>query len=533
MAPEQNHESKKGFFSDVRLPVAKRYVYPRSRTVMFLAGGLGAVLIAVVFVFNVTMQRGALISNGPLSSDHAIFGTDCSNCHTPFGAVTDDKCAVCHEKYGDEIGVHTLASHYLYRSGDFTRLVPAPGEPACSGCHMEHGGREVSLTSIPDARCLSCHPFGSFTEHHPEFEFAAEEQADEAHLSFPHAFHVKEVKDQEALADVEKTCLYCHHPEPDGRTFQPLNFDRDCDACHLTSSTATPWLVTTDDAPAGAPAVHTLETIRAQQSPGTRWAEYTNPNEFQRRSSRVRKRPLYHEDPWILDNLRRLRGLLYPTRGLADLLKTSGDVDPQDAGVLYEEALATLRDYAEALRGRPERDVQQALEEVEQLLLIVEQRLRDPYSPLDETRFLISAAELDPALSPEQVAAYRTFIDQLTEPCQQCHQVENATLLRVQTDQKVLTRAEFNHRAHIIQRRCLECHTEIPIQRLVATETDADSTLDHAGIQNIPTITTCRTCHANDKASNTCITCHLFHPDTSQRANLLLYLDERNPDNNE
>ena len=82
---------------------------------MFLVGGLGVLVIGVVFVFNVAVEQGGLISNGPLSSNHATFGTDCATCHTPFGAVSDDQCAVCHEKSGDDGRIHTFAAHYLYR----------------------------------------------------------------------------------------------------------------------------------------------------------------------------------------------------------------------------------------------------------------------------------------------------------------------------------------------------------------------------------------------------------------------------------
>jgi len=521
---KQSKQFKKGFFSDVRLPVAKKYVYAPSRKAMFLFGGFGALLIAFVFVFNTTVQRGTLISNGPLSSNHALFGEDCSTCHTPFGDVTDDKCEVCHEKYGDEVGIHTFASHYLYRSGDFTRLVPSPDEVACLTCHTEHVGREVPITNVADVQCLTCHDFGSFNTHHPEFEPSDEELADEANLKFTHAYHVKEVKKQEELAVLEHACFYCHNPDPDGKTFEALDFDRHCDACHLTTSKRTPFLAKAEDAAPGAPGVLTLETIRARQAPGTRWANYMNPTEFRRNGPLVRKQPLYHEDPWILENLKRLRGVLYPSSGLADLLKASPDVDPQDVPLLYEEALATLRDYADALRAQPQREVQQELDEINRMMRLVTERLRDPYSPLDETRFAISAAQLNAALTPEQVEDYRRLIDQLTQPCQVCHLVKNATLVRPQTDQKVLTRAEFNHGAHIIHRRCLDCHTKIPIKRLAATEVDSASVLDHAGILNIPAIALCQTCHTDDKASNTCITCHLFHPDKSQRSNLLLYL---------
>ncbi len=522
MARPRGTDSRKGSFGDLSLPVARAYVPTRSRNLLLLVGGLGGLVILAVFAFDVVVQRGTLISNGPLSSNHAVFGDDCSTCHTPLGDVSDDQCAVCHEKYGDEIGLHTFASHYLYRSGDFTRLVPSPKEVACVACHTEHVGREVVITKVDDDACLSCHAFGSFNREHPEFRFAADSLVDQANLTFPHAHHVLKVKEREELADVEQACLYCHHPEADGRNFEPIRFDDHCDACHLTSSASTPWMPVQESA--DAPGITTLATIRAQQAPGTRWADYTNPDDFQERGGRVRKRVLYHEDPWILENLKRLRAVLYPSSGLADLLKVSGDVDPEDARVLYEEALATLRDYAEALRALPDQEVQDELAEADRLMELVTQRLRDPYSPLDETRFALSAADLNQQLTPEQVADYRRLIGQLTQPCQQCHLVENATLARVQTDQDVLARAEFNHRAHIIHRRCLDCHTAIPIQQLVTTEAEADSTQDNAGILNIPTIATCQSCHAASKASNACITCHLFHPDKSQHANLLLYL---------
>ncbi len=343
----KSKHSKKGFFSDVQLPVAKRYVYPSARTLMFMIGGVGAVLIATVFIFNITAQRGTLISNGPLSSNHAPFGTDCATCHEAFDAVSDDKCAVCHEKYGDDVGVHTFTSHYLYRTGDFARVVPDPNEPACSGCHTEHVGREAPITQVADAQCLACHEYGSFNSDHPEFAFASENIPDEANLKFPHAFHVSEVKDRTEVSDLEQTCLYCHNPDRDGKSFQAISFDQHCDTCHLTTSVATPWLPVAEGS---APGVIPLETFQAQQGPGTRWALFMSPNDFQQRGDRVRKRPLEHQDPWVLDNLRQLRSMVYAPNELADLLKASADVEPHEARRLYEEAIATLRDQAETLR---------------------------------------------------------------------------------------------------------------------------------------------------------------------------------------
>ena len=80
--------------------------------------------------------------------------------------------------------------------------------------------------------------------------------------------------------------------------------------------------------------------------------------------------------------------------------------------------------------------------------------------------------------------------------------------------------------------RCLECHTAIPIQELVAQGASEDGQpplpvdpeVDNASIQNLPRIERCRTCHEPGRVSNRCTTCHLFHPD-KDRSNLLLYVE--------
>lgn len=512
---------RKGFFSRLRLPVAKEYVYPSSRNGMFLVGGVGALLVLGLFSFNAFVQKGALVSNGPLSSNHASFGGDCQTCHTPFEAVTDDKCSVCHEKYGDELGVHTFESHYLYRSADFTRVVPQPNEPECFACHNEHVGRDAPITEVADALCLQCHDFGSFNTGHPEFEAVADSLED-PNLKFPHTLHVNEVSGREDLVDIEQACLYCHNATDDGTSFQLISFDQHCDTCHLTTSEATPWIPVASGDGVG---VLTLESLRSDGRPGSLWTYYTNPGEFQDRGATVRKTPVYHKDRWVIANLQRLRRALYPSTGLADLLQASGDVDDREARALYDEALATLRSYAEELRSSPERTVQRELAQVEDLLAIVERQLRDPYAPLDETKFTISVAERDTSLTDEDVRVYDRVVAELTQPCQQCHYVENATIVRAKADQRTLIRAEFDHGAHITTTRCLECHSAIPIRKFNATDSTPPPEEDHAAIQNLPSIETCFTCHDSGKASNSCVTCHLFHPDKSQHSNLLLYLE--------
>lgn len=518
---------RKGFFSDLRLPVSAKYIYPKPRTMMLLIGGGVCLLLIGAFSYNLYFQQGTLISNGPLSSNHAGFGQDCGTCHTPFEAVTSDKCGGCHEKFGNELGSFSFSSHYLYQSGDFRRAVSGQSEneeeSACYTCHVEHVGWEAQITRVADSQCLTCHDYGSFNEGHPEFDFAAEGKPDDANLKFPHTLHVNQVMGLKDLADHEAACIYCHNADAEGQNFQDIRFAQHCASCHLTGD-GIDALRVGNPASADNPGVVTLATIRAQRRPGARWAFSANPSEYDTYDGTVSKTPVYHADPWVLDNLKRLRATLYPGADLADLLDASGNIAAHNRDALYHEAIATLRAQAEGLRGQP--DLQEALTEVEQLITQVERRLQNPYSPLDETKFLVSASDLNPDLTPAQVTQYEALVDQLTQPCQECHVVRQATITRAQANQRTLTRARFDHRAHIIQQRCLDCHAEIPIADFAGTTEQPDAALDHAGIQNLPHLASCQTCHTPAQASNACITCHDFHPDKSHRSNLLLYLDQ-------
>ncbi len=518
---QKKHSKTKGVFGDINLSVAKQYIFPpsRSRTGWL---GWGAVLAAILFAaFSFFMNGAGLASKGPLSSNHANLQKDCAACHTPLSAVTNDKCSVCHEKYGDRLGVYTFNSHYLYRSNDFRRLVPSLKETPCYSCHVEHAGREARITNVPDDRCLGCHRFGSFNKNHPNFIFE-KTRAETPGIKFTHIRHVKEVFKREGLADMEKACLYCHNPMPDGKYFQPIAYDRHCGACHLGSATATPRLPVRRE---NAPGVDTLESIQAQRAPGTLWALHANPAEFRQSGGSIRKSPVHHRDPWIMENLRRLRSLLYRDSGLADLLTASAAVPAGDQKTLIDEAIRTLKDRSAELRSAPNAEVQKELDRLDGLMARAARQVDDPYGPTDESKFLLALERRTENLTGPQIEEINGVIGDLTKLCRDCHEVEEATIVRVQKDQRTLWRAEFDHRAHILQRRCLDCHVEIPIQEYVSVPELPPTLPDRAGIQNLPTIETCRQCHNPGTASNRCVTCHLFHPNKSRRSDLLLYLD--------
>jgi hypothetical protein len=538
---DQENKKSKGAFSDLRLSVSRKYVFPDPRRAMMAAGGFLCLGILVYYLIDLFFLKSSFTASGPLSSFHAKFEKDCASCHEPFDAATSAKCSVCHEKTqtdlsaGDRLGVYSFASHYVYRSGEAQRIKTAEKnfsakEEACAVCHQEHQGREARITEVPDSYCTQCHAYSSFNKNHPQFQFIAKKIADDSTLAFTHIRHVKEVVKREKLTDIEKACLYCHNPQPDGRHFEPIEFDTHCNACHLTGNVATPALKIKNADNWMEPGVETLEMIRNQRRPGAAWAFNTNPNEFQiKPGNRLVKSPVRHEDAWVLENLKMIQRRIHPNLGFAELLKTAGEISPHNkkaaAAVIYQEAIQTLQNYATGLRGRPEPEVQKDLVKIDSLLKVARNKLRRQQILSSETKFVWPSANVKSSLNPEQIAGLADLAASLTERCRECHMVEKASILRVQKDQQVLQRAEFNHRAHIVQRRCLECHTAIPIIAPADSAKTAKASQDRAAIQNIPGIENCRACHNSNETSNRCVTCHYFHSNKTNRASMLLYLD--------
>lgn len=524
MAPKK--KKKKGTFGPARFPVAAAYIRPASRSRIMRYGWIAILALAALAAFDFFGREGILLSGGPLTSSHAGFGGECETCHVHFDSVPSQKCSDCHEVFGDEPPVFSFTSHYLYRSDDFNRDVPSPNEMECAGCHVEHMGRNVPLARVPDSRCITCHPFGSFNSEHPQFAFVAEEEGRETEpLHFPHVKHVAELMKQYHLDEPEEACLACHIPTEDGKGFAALDFDVQCDSCHLTAATATKRL---DIADGDSPGVETLETILAKGGPDRQWALFSNPAEFNRKGSVISKKPLHHKDPWVLTNLRRLRGMLYENAGLADLLRTSADVAPGDVRLLYGEAIETLETYALGLRGRSEPGIQSELARITSILDALQDRVLDPYEPLDEASF---ALDLVPRsdLTDERREEIEQLVSDLTEPCQNCHVIEQSTILRVPKDQRQLASAEFNHGAHILQMSCLDCHNAIPIREGLASKDPIERVLDNAGIVNLPSRERCMECHKPSGASNRCITCHDFHPEKNHRPRLATSQTETEP----
>jgi len=547
MAEKEKRVKKKGAFGALWLSVSKKYIFPDRRRKMMVIGSLGALTLAAYFALDFLVLKSSLTSSGPLSSYHATFEKDCGQCHdAQLKTVSNEKCSVCHEKVGDDLGVYSMAAHDVYRSGMSSRIRSSAEDHPCYLCHQEHLGREALITEVPDSRCTgpACHDFGSLAAEnpqkrldpsnqlHPQFDFITESLPDDSTMKFTHVRHVAEVIKYKKLPDIERACLYCHNPQPDGRHFDPVEFDKHCDTCHLSMADKTPRLPVKSGDAAG---VESLETIRNRRGPGTQWAFYANPSEIKPSGSALFKQPLYHEDPWIMENLKMTRRTLYPARGLADLLKTSGTLSsPNDrtaAAAVYQEALQALQNATMGLRGQPQHNVQNDLSKIDSLLSRARKRLRDQPMQAADLRLFLEKPEVNPNFTLDQIQEYDDFINSLTEPCQKCHMLAEASIARVRKEQIALVRAEFDHRAHLIYKPCLECHAAIAI-----TEGEGDSikvrdyskvskSEDRSAIQNLPGIDNCTECHNPSQSSNRCVTCHYFHPNKTNRSRLLLYLD--------
>ncbi len=530
MAKADNGTGRKGTFSDARMSVARRYIRPLTRKQMVMIGGIGCAIVALYYMVDSFALGNTFISSGNVSSNHANFESDCVKCHRPFRGTLDAQCSTCHEKTKDRLGVYSFAAHYVYRSEDPARIQPARSrygstEQQCASCHPDHRGRHAAITEVPDGRCASCH-YRSFTGDHPEFAFARTLAPDDSTLKMTHVKHTKEVLKKLNTTNIESACLYCHNADKQGKGFLPLDYDRHCGDCHLTTSSETPSLAIKDPASDASPGVETLEMIQRRRGPGTLWAFYTNPNEFNVSGNRVRKSPVYHRDPWILENLKQLRRSLFADTTLADLLNTIAADGRTDTRRMYRDAIAMLQQYALGLRSRPEPEIQAELLRIDSLLKVAQQRLSDG-GTLPDLLPALTRGAANPGLTDAQRQAIEDFALRLSKPCLECHEVSGAAIVAVKASQRTLLRAEFDHRAHITQRRCLECHDAIPVAEALAGDTSGVALLDRASTNNIPKKENCMQCHSPTQASSSCVTCHYMHPNKENRGNLQLFVERK------
>lgn len=151
---------------------------------------------------------------GPLSTAHALYEDDCSNCHTALVGAEPAKCIACHAN----------ATALLQRQS--TAFHSSIG--ACSECHVEHLGRDVSPTTMEHGTLIRV----------GLRRIRADESGKEARS--PYAETVAWLRDLSAsgsaLVPDERLldCASCHASKDRHWGL----FGADCSACHGTSKWA-------------------------------------------------------------------------------------------------------------------------------------------------------------------------------------------------------------------------------------------------------------------------------------------------------
>ena len=212
---------------------------------------------------------------GELSLAHHMLSNHCEACHTkPFQPVRSETCMACHKDTHDHAPLDRVALARAPADGG-ARVLQAvahtfgkEGPGGCIDCHVEHQGMKA-MDSPRQQFCADCHSglsqrladtklgnAGDFGTQHPEFRAwvvsNAETRArtpvslaDQPHedngLTFSHRIHLNA---EGGVAKMAMTlgaaqgyghalgCADCHQRSSDGVRFEPVNMERNCEACH-------------------------------------------------------------------------------------------------------------------------------------------------------------------------------------------------------------------------------------------------------------------------------------------------------------
>lgn len=225
-----------------------------------VVSGFVFLLFAIVFgVIPFSRKNPQFSSSGPISNYHQIIAGDCKACHAqPFVAVQDAQCLSC----------HTMSAHAQSLPVVFKKHTEL--DYRCGICHPEHRGDHYGGGKGPTIEesklCVTCHSMlrnlvpaaqakdiTSFANH-PEFRVALgafslgdlqwrrdvpvrvrlSERAllkDPAAIKLNHKVHLQEnIRGEKG--PVTLACSNCHHFNEDLKTISPIQFERDCQACH-------------------------------------------------------------------------------------------------------------------------------------------------------------------------------------------------------------------------------------------------------------------------------------------------------------
>jgi hypothetical protein len=240
--------------------------FRRARMLFALVVLVAAAVAGWFYVFRAqdSHQLQALDTTGGISQAHNAIAKDCKACHAPVasvdplhpvvGTALDANCEKCHTQHTFHVADTTV-------------------DHSCIDCHHEHLGTG-SMQQVKDVNCTSCHGsadimaasiqkgatlpasafevvpkdnllidfkpprpangytqvFQSFDNGHPDFQIQREHLTDPNTLKFNHKLHL--TGDIPMVDGKKLDCAYCHKPDNHGAYMQPINFGKNCQACH-------------------------------------------------------------------------------------------------------------------------------------------------------------------------------------------------------------------------------------------------------------------------------------------------------------
>lgn len=215
-------------------------------------------------------------SSGPLSQAHHALEGNCEACHKKaFVSVRDETCQSCHKDVHDHAAPGRLAKARETPGfggkilASVAKTFGKEGPGSCVACHTEHEGAGP-MPATAQAFCSDCHSTlnqrltdtklpnaGDFGTQHPQFRplIAMVPGAkpvmarasldsmpmDDSGLKFTHKLHLDTRGGVAAMARSLKAskgygdalvCADCHTPTADRVRFQPVDMEKNCQACH-------------------------------------------------------------------------------------------------------------------------------------------------------------------------------------------------------------------------------------------------------------------------------------------------------------
>jgi hypothetical protein len=239
----------------------------RARVLIPLVCFLAAAVAAFFYLRDMRSSSSVELLNSPgaISQAHNSFARDCQKCHDSavrldllkpaLGTVSIDvSCENCHTRHtfheADVAVDHSCTSCHHEHLG--AGPMPPVADINCASCH---GNAAIMAASAQKAQTLPAsdfektpkdftlidfHPprspngrtevFRSFEDGHPDFQIQRDHLIDSNTLKFDHRIHLSGAI---PLVDGRKlTCAYCHQPDSRGAYMQPINYARNCQACH-------------------------------------------------------------------------------------------------------------------------------------------------------------------------------------------------------------------------------------------------------------------------------------------------------------